>query len=103
MYSWRVSEIILGKAIKKYDMNRDEIVVATKMYNPVGPPGLATRGKNWSDLERTHRLTNQMGLSRKSIMSSVDQSLKAMELDYIDLLLVGRGRRHEPTKPDSLF
>ena len=68
-YSDGSSEEILGKAIKKF-MSRDKIVVATKVYFPL------------SNLEG--------GLSRQSILKSVDDSLQRLNLDYIDLLQIHR-------------
>lgn len=68
-YSDGSSEEILGKAIKQF-MSRDKIVVATKVYFPL------------SNLEG--------GLSRQSILKSVDDSLRRLDLDYIDLLQIHR-------------
>jgi aryl-alcohol dehydrogenase-like predicted oxidoreductase len=68
-YSDGSSEEILGKAIKQF-MSRDKIVVATKVYFPL------------SNLEG--------GLSRQSILKSVDDSLQRLNLDYIDLLQIHR-------------
>lgn len=59
------SEIILGEAIKKYNLPRDEIVVMTKACGTVrrddGPP---MWGVSQEDLHRM-RYVNQQGLSRK--------------------------------------
>lgn len=72
MYSLGASETITGKAIKKFAGRRDEIVLATKVYNPVGPG------------------PNQRGLSRKHVMEAVDASLKRLGTDYIDLYIIHR-------------
>jgi aryl-alcohol dehydrogenase-like predicted oxidoreductase len=72
MYSLGVSEEITGKAIKTFAARRDEIVLATKVFNAMGP-GM-----------------NQKGLSRKHIMEGVDASLKRLGTDYIDLLIIHR-------------
>lgn len=71
IYSLGVSEEILGRAIKDF-ANRDEVVIATKVYNPMrqGP--------------------NSKGLSRKAIFQEVHASLKRLNTDYIDLLVVHR-------------
>ena len=71
------SEEILGRALKDY-ANRDEIVVATKVYFP------------------TRKGPNNMGLSRKVIMSEIDKSLKKLGMDYIDLYIIHRWDENTP-------
>ena len=70
-YSAGSSEEILGRALKEY-ANRDEIVVATKVYAPVGEG------------------PNQRGLSRKAVLQEIDNSLRRLDLDYVDLYIVHR-------------
>jgi aryl-alcohol dehydrogenase-like predicted oxidoreductase len=71
VYSLGRSEEILGKALKDY-ANRDEIVLATKVHQKMfdGPNG--------------------QGLSRKAIMSQIDQSLQRLQTDYVDLYIIHR-------------
>ncbi|KAG8943116.1 hypothetical protein FRC04_003196 [Tulasnella sp. 424] len=86
VYSNGLSEVILGKAIKKYNLPRDEIVVMTKVWGTVGrttSDALFLAAQN--DLSK-QRYTNQQGLSRKHIFDSVKHSLERLQLDYIDLL-----------------
>jgi len=71
VYSIGRSEEILGKALKDY-ANRDEIVIATKVHG------------------RMHEGPNGAGLSRKAIMSEIDNSLKRLGTDYVDLYIVHR-------------
>lgn len=71
MYSLGESERILGKAIKKY-ANRNDVVIATKIFYPLRD------GKN------------NKGLSRKYIFEAVEASLKRLNMDYIDLLVIHR-------------
>jgi len=77
MYSLGRSEEIVGRALKDY-ARRDEVVVATKVFNPMGPK------------------PNQRGLSRKHIMEAVDASLKRLGTDYIDLYII---HRFDPNTP----
>ncbi|CAE6478080.1 unnamed protein product [Rhizoctonia solani] len=88
MYSNGLSEVILGKAIKQFNLPRDEIVVMTKVYFPVGKeyniPSDALAGSD-AELE-SKGLTNQFGLSRKHIFESVKRSLERLQLDYVDVL-----------------
>ncbi len=71
VYSIGVSEEILGRALKDF-ANRDEVVIATKVH------GKMREGPNGS------------GLSRKAILSEIDQSLKRLGTDYVDLYQIHR-------------
>ena len=71
MYSLGVSEEIVGRAIKKYT-TRDEVVIASKVYF------------------KMREDPNGKGLSRKAIMTEVDNSLKRLGTDYIDLYQIHR-------------
>lgn len=77
VYAYGVSEEILGRALMDF-ANRDEVVIATKVFSQMrqGPNG--------------------GGLSRKHIMSQVDQSLKRLGTDYIDLYIIHRWDYNTP-------
>lgn len=77
VYSIGRSEEILGAALKDY-AKRDEIVLATKVHQKMfdGPNGA--------------------GLSRKHIMSQIDQSLKRLQTDYVDLYIIHRWDYNTP-------
>lgn len=77
MYSDGTSEEILGRALKKY-AKREEIVVATKAYFPMFDG------------------SNSKGLSRKSLFREIDQSLKRLGMDYVDLYVIHRWDYHTP-------
>jgi aryl-alcohol dehydrogenase (NADP+) len=66
MYSDGASEEVLGRAIRDL-VPRDEVVIATKVYNPMGPG------------------PNARGLSRKHILHEIDASLRRLGTDYVDL------------------
>jgi 1-deoxyxylulose-5-phosphate synthase len=70
-YSAGTSEEILGRAVKDF-MRREEVVIATKVFAPM------------------HKGVNAGGLSRKSIMTEVDASLRRLGTDYIDLYQIHR-------------
>jgi len=70
VYSYGVSETILGQSIKDLGLNRNDLVIATKV-----------RG-------RMSQGINNVGLSRYHIFHSVDESLKRLQLDHIDVLYV---------------
>ncbi|KAI8974167.1 Aldo/keto reductase [Trametes punicea] len=85
VYSSGLSEVILGKAIKQFNLPREELVIMTKVYFPVPKePGINVfaGGKKPEDFG----IINQKGLNRKHIFDSVKASLQRLQLDYIDLL-----------------
>ncbi len=71
MYSNGGSEEIVGRALKDFT-NRDNVVIATKLAAP------------------TRNGPNAIGLSRKAVMTEVDQSLRRLGTDYIDLYQIHR-------------
>ncbi|KAI0328029.1 aryl-alcohol dehydrogenase [Cubamyces sp. BRFM 1775] len=85
VYSNGLSEVILGKAIKELKLPREELVIMTKLYNPVPSDpsvNLIALGKKPQEVG----IINQHGLNRKHIFDSVKASLQRLQLDYIDLL-----------------
>jgi len=72
MYSDGVSEQILGRALKDFGPSRDRLVIATKVFNPMGDD------------------PNQRGLSRKHIFHAIDDSLRRLGTDYVDLYQIHR-------------
>jgi 1-deoxyxylulose-5-phosphate synthase len=72
IYSRGQSEEILGRGLKELGVRRDEAVIATKVFNPMG------------------RGPNRGGLSRKHISQSIDASLTRLGLDYVDLYQIHR-------------
>jgi 1-deoxyxylulose-5-phosphate synthase len=77
LFYFGTSEEFLGRALKDY-ANREEVVLATKIHG------------------RMHEGPNGAGLSRKSIMSEMDKSLKRLETDYVDLYIIHRWDHHTP-------
>jgi aryl-alcohol dehydrogenase-like predicted oxidoreductase len=78
VYSLGVSEEITGRALKEYGPSRDKIVIATKVFNAMGND------------------PNQKGLSRKHIMHAIDDSLRRLQTDYVDLYQIHRFDPHTP-------
>jgi aryl-alcohol dehydrogenase-like predicted oxidoreductase len=65
-YANTQAEVVLGEALK--GERRESLEILTKVYWPVGPKG-----------------HNDVGLSRKHIMESINGSLKRLQTDYVDL------------------
>ncbi|KAL0477685.1 acetate reductase vrdA [Acrasis kona] len=89
VYSNGDSERVLGDAIKKLNIPRDQIVLATKCYGlmrgtdqPLLAGGTVTEDKIDTVTKR--------GLSRKSILDAVNASLERLQVDYIDLYQIHR-------------
>ncbi|HEV7746565.1 MAG TPA: aldo/keto reductase [Pyrinomonadaceae bacterium] len=76
-YSDGTSEEIVGRALRDF-ARREEIVLATKVFYPMreGP--------------------NARGLSRKSIMTEIDASLRRLGTDYVDLYQIHRWDKQTP-------
>ncbi|MBY0380576.1 MAG: aldo/keto reductase [Xanthobacteraceae bacterium] len=70
-YSDGTSEEIVGRAVKEFT-RREEIIIATKVYNRMRPD------------------PNGAGLSRKAIFTEIDNSLRRLGTDYVDLYQIHR-------------
>jgi len=78
MYSDGASEEVLGRALRELTIPREQVVIATKVFNPMGPTA------------------NQRGLSRKHIAHAIDASLRRLGLDHVDLYQI---HRFDPATP----
>ncbi|MEM7098521.1 MAG: aldo/keto reductase [Pseudomonadota bacterium] len=76
-YSQGSSEVITGKLLNEM-ADRDEVVIATKVYFPM------------------RKARNAIGLSRKAIMTEIDHSLRRLGTEYIDLYQI---HRFDPRTP----
>lgn len=75
-YSGGAAERFLGQVLKT--LPRKELIISSKVYFPTGDS------------------VNDRGLSRKHIMTSIDQSLKNLQTDYLDLYFC---HRFDPETP----
>ncbi len=80
VYSRGASEEILGRALKDFGPARDRLVIATKVFSPMGDD------------------PNLRGLSRKHILHSIDDSLRRLGVDYVDLYQIHRFDYHTPIR-----
>ncbi|OAP55877.1 versiconal hemiacetal acetate reductase [Fonsecaea erecta] len=93
VYSHGRSEEIIGKAIKKYNIPRERLVILSKCYFGVTPdkPSNPVSAVTINDGD----MLNQMGLSRKHILDAVDKSVARLGT-YIDVLQIHRLDRSVP-------
>ncbi|TFK64733.1 Aldo/keto reductase [Pluteus cervinus] len=98
VYSNGVSERIVGNFVKKYQIPRNEIIIATKCYALVAKsPEIHAYAQPHLQEERDY--VNQSGLSRAAIFNAVDASLERLQTSYIDLLQI---HRYDPdTDPEE--
>src|SRR6266478_4513833 len=80
MYSLGASEEILGLALKDLGPPRDRVVIGTKVFNAMGDD------------------PNYRGLSRKHIFHAIDDSLRRLGTDYVDLYQIHRFDRSTPVE-----
>ena len=78
IYSNGVSEEVTGRALRKFGVRREEVVIATKVYNPMGST------------------PNERGTSKKHIRHAIDASLRRLGVDYVDLYQI---HRYDHTTP----
>ena len=73
VYQYGTSEEVTGRLVREFGLDRDEIVVATKVR---------------FDMRKGR--PNGGGLSRKNIMAEIDRSLQRLGMDYVDLYQIHR-------------
>jgi 1-deoxyxylulose-5-phosphate synthase len=78
VYSLGESEVITGRLLKESGVKRDNLVVATKVNGALSDD------------------PNDRGLSRKHIQQGIDNSLKRLGMDYVDLYQIHRFDANTP-------
>lgn len=78
MYSDGVSERVTGRLLRRLFSSRDDYVLATKVFFPMGPGA------------------NDRGLSRKHILAGIDASLRRLGTDHVDLYQIHRWDAETP-------
>jgi aryl-alcohol dehydrogenase-like predicted oxidoreductase len=78
MYDGGLSEEITGRLLGRLFERRDDYVLATKVYYPMGPG------------------PNDGGLSRKHVLAAIDASLQRLGTDHVDLYQVHRWDAQTP-------
>src|SRR6202161_1543660 len=80
MYSVGASEEVLGRALKDFGPSRDRLVLGTQIFN--------TKGDD----------PKQRGLSREHSRPAIDDSLRRLGTDYVDLYQIRRFDPHTPVE-----
>jgi len=78
VYSLGASETVLGNILNSFGIQRDTVIVATKVFNAMSGD------------------VNAKGLSRKHIMDAIDNSLRRLRMDYVDLYQIHRWDYNTP-------
>ena len=77
VYSYGQSEVVLGQALKDCRVDRDRVILATKVRSAMTEQATTGTGD-----------VNNVGLSRQHIFAAVEHSLQRLQTDYIDLYQV---------------
>jgi 1-deoxyxylulose-5-phosphate synthase len=78
MYADGASEEVTGTLLREFFADREDYVLATKVFNPMGPG------------------PNDRGLSRKHVLAGIDASLRRLGTDHVDLYQIHRWDPHTP-------
>ena len=84
MYDLGESEVVTGRLLRRLFPRREDYVLATKVYYPMGPG------------------PNDGGLSRKHVLSAIDESLTRLGVDYVDLYQIHRWDYETPIEETML-
>ncbi|KAJ8110150.1 hypothetical protein OPT61_g6931 [Boeremia exigua] len=87
-YSNGESERVMGRAIKHFGWNRNDIVVSTKIY----------WGTHNSSLPSPRNKINNLGLSRKHLIEGTEAALARLQLSYVDIIYAHRPDRQTPVE-----
>lgn len=88
VYSNGLSERLLGEFLRHYNINRETVVILTKVYFPVDE-NISLTHSNIANPTNGLALANQRGLSRKHIIAGVKGSVERLGT-YIDVLQIHR-------------
>ena len=80
MYSDGASEEVLGRTLKELSVPREQVVIASKLFNPTG------------------KTPNERGTARKHVRHAIENTLRRLGTDYVDLYQIHRHDRGTPVE-----
>ena len=80
MYSDGASEEVLGRTLKELAVPREQVVIASKLFNPTG------------------KTPNERGTARKHVRHAIENTLRRLGTDYVDLYQIHRYDRTTPVE-----
>ncbi|EXK26641.1 alcohol dehydrogenase [Fusarium oxysporum f. sp. lycopersici 4287] len=92
IYSHGMSERIIAKAIKQYNIPRNKLVLLSKCYNGINEEDSSIPVATFTN---DGEMVNQVGLSRKHVFDAVEKSV-GRPGTYIDVLQIHRLDRETP-------
>ncbi|KAJ5779899.1 hypothetical protein N7457_007619 [Penicillium paradoxum] len=95
IYSNGDSEKVIAQAIKEYNIPRQKLVLMSKAFSCVGEQQFHAY-PILDELRQTKDYVNQFGLSRSAIFTAVNDSLKRLETDYLDVFWIHRFDEYTP-------
>ncbi|EWZ85538.1 alcohol dehydrogenase [Fusarium oxysporum f. sp. lycopersici MN25] len=93
IYSHGMSERIIAKAIKQYNIPRNKLVLLSKCYNGINEEDSSIPVATFTTNDG--EMVNQVGLSRKHVFDAVEKSVERPGT-YIDVLQIHRLDRETP-------
>lgn len=103
VYSNGLSEIVVGKALKKYQIPRHKVVILTKCFHAVSEDPAGIYYFNRSAFQASKDYQNNFGLGRAAIYNQVEASLERLGTGYIDLLQIHRFDENVPIEETSML
>ncbi|KAJ9142986.1 Aldo-keto reductase [Pleurostoma richardsiae] len=96
MYSNGISEEVIGKAIHKFNIPREKLVIMTKCWTYVSEDPTVITPIYLEQMARSKDYVNNGGLSRAAIFNAVEASLRRLGTSYVDVFQI---HRFDPATP----
>lgn len=92
LYGFGEAERLLGNSLKDLQVKREEVVISTKIFH-----GAGDKGSPVAQIAYYQSMgLNQVGTSRKHVIEGTKNSLKRLQLEYVDIVFACRPDIHTP-------